>query len=220
MINLRRLSWAGVLSLLFLISGCTGRPFLTQDNSYSIIKVSPEGEIQKTPIQLTWNSNYAVLQKLLLEASFVLSDLHTQSSPEDGSTDTPHSKNGSLRDKLSESTSLKSRTSLLKNQEPKKIEEPEETSEAVTEPSSETVLLEANFPQARRFNLMIDGEQFTLDISSVQIEVKGKDPGRVILNREVTLQGILNPNLIPSFDEFTEMLRKSKEKHASTAASL
>lgn len=216
MINLRRLStWAGILVLLFLISGCTGRPFLTQDNSYSIVKVSPEGEIEKTPIQLTWNSNAAVMQKLLLEASFVLSDLHSVLSPENASINTQN-----LKDALSQANLLISRTSTQENQEPKKTEEIKESAGVLTEPFNDTILLEANFPQAKRFNLMIDGEQFPLDISSIQIEVKGKNPGRVILNRVVTLQGISNPNLIPAFDEFTQMLKKSKEKHASTAASL
>lgn len=236
MINLRRLStWAGILGLLLLISGCAGRPFLSQDNSYSIIKVSPVGEIQKTPIQLTWNSNAAVMQKLLLEASFVLSDLHTLKSREIESIDTPPPDNESSTDEINEATPLSSLSSIPENQEPKesiesneshesvKPHEPVETKEdsvLLTEPLIDTVLLEANFPQTKRFNLMIDGEQLLFDISSLQIEVKGKNPGRVILNREVILQGIRNPNLVPSFDEFIKMLNKTKEKNAKTAASL
>jgi len=37
---------------------------------------------QSELIELPWNTNTAVLQKFLLEASFVLSDLHTLSSTE------------------------------------------------------------------------------------------------------------------------------------------
>lgn len=201
LINRRRLSsWAGILALLFLISGCAGRPYLTQDNSYSIIKVSPEGETQKTPIQLTWNSNAAVMQKLLLEASFVLSDLHTQLGPEKESTDNENPNTESSESEFSKATQLISGTLNLEN--PK----------VITEPISDIVLLEANFPQAKQFNLIIDDEEYTLDISSIQIEVEGNNPGRVILNQVLTLQGIPNPNLIRSFDEFTQMLKKIKRE--------
>jgi len=64
------------LSGLFL-SGCSEKPLLTQDASYVILSVSPSGMTQSELIKLPWNTNMAVMQKLLLESSFVLSDLHT-----------------------------------------------------------------------------------------------------------------------------------------------
>lgn len=209
--NLRRLSaWVGILVLLLLMSGCTSRPFLTKDNSYSIVKVSPEGKTQKTPIQLTWNSNAAVLQKLLLEASFVLGDLHTHLNPDKVSSE------GELAEKTpltSEATSQEIKDNTQKQEVPKsQVQVSEVPSQAITNPVAETVLLEANFPQAKQFNLLIDDEQYTLDISSIQIEVEGKNPGRVILNQVLVLQGIPNSNLQSSFKEFIEMLKKSKEK--------
>jgi hypothetical protein len=70
------LGLAVLLSSLFL-SGCSGKPFLTQDCSYDILSVSPSGDTQTEPIELPWNTNLAIMQKLLLESSFVLSDLHT-----------------------------------------------------------------------------------------------------------------------------------------------
>jgi len=39
--------------------------------------MSPLGETQSELIELPWNTNMAIMQKLLLESSFVLSDLHT-----------------------------------------------------------------------------------------------------------------------------------------------
>ncbi|WP_348982154.1 hypothetical protein [Desulfosporosinus sp. OT] len=72
------LSLTVLFSSLFL-SGCSERPFLTQDSSYVILSVSPSGTTQSELIELPWNTNMAVMQKLLLESSFVLSDLHTPS---------------------------------------------------------------------------------------------------------------------------------------------
>lgn len=66
---------------LFL-NGCSPKPFLTQDGTYVILTVSPSGMTQSELVELPWNTNMAVLQKFLLEASFVLSDLHTPSSSE------------------------------------------------------------------------------------------------------------------------------------------
>lgn len=73
------LGLAVFLSSLFL-GGCSGKPFLTQDASYVILSVSPSGMTQSEPIKLPWNTNMALMQKLLLESSFVLSDLHTPST--------------------------------------------------------------------------------------------------------------------------------------------
>lgn len=67
------------LSSLFL-SGCSEKPFLTQDGSYVILSISPSGMTQSELISLQWNTNMAVMQKLLLESSFVLSDLQTPKS--------------------------------------------------------------------------------------------------------------------------------------------
>lgn len=70
-----------LFSILFL-GGCSEKPYLTQDGSYVILTVSPSGMTQSEVIQLPWNANMAVMQKLLVECSFVLSDLHTPSSQE------------------------------------------------------------------------------------------------------------------------------------------
>ncbi|MDP4158534.1 MAG: hypothetical protein Q8911_02065 [Bacillota bacterium] len=72
------------LSSLFL-SGCSGKPFLTQDGSYVILSVSPSGMTQSELIKLPWNTNMAIMQKLLIESSFVLSDLHTPTTEETSS---------------------------------------------------------------------------------------------------------------------------------------
>jgi hypothetical protein len=75
-----------LLSSLFL-SGCSEKPFLTQDGSYVILTVSPSGMTQSELIELPWNTNMAVMQKLLNESSFVLSDLHTPSAEETSNKD-------------------------------------------------------------------------------------------------------------------------------------
>ena len=67
-----------LLSSLFL-SGCAEKPILTQDGSYVILSISPSGRTQSEHIKLPWNTNTAIMQKLLLESSFVISDLHTPS---------------------------------------------------------------------------------------------------------------------------------------------
>ncbi|SHH88878.1 hypothetical protein [Desulfosporosinus lacus] len=86
-ISMFGLSLAILFSCLFL-NGCSPKPFLTQDGTYVILTVSPSGMTQSELVELPWNTNMAVLQKFLLEASFVLSDLHTPSSLET-STETP-----------------------------------------------------------------------------------------------------------------------------------
>jgi len=67
-----------ILSSLFL-SGCSEKPFLTETGSYVVISISPSGMTQSELIELPWNTNNAIMQNLLLECSFVLSDLHTPS---------------------------------------------------------------------------------------------------------------------------------------------
>lgn len=71
-----------ILFTILLISGCSPKPFLKQDCTYVILTVSPTGMTQSEVIKLPWNTNTAVLQKFLLESSFVLSDLHTPTSTE------------------------------------------------------------------------------------------------------------------------------------------
>ncbi|MDA8227680.1 MAG: hypothetical protein M0T74_08245 [Desulfitobacterium hafniense] len=69
--------FTGLLFVVFLLSGCSSKPYLTPNNEYQVIKTLPNGSIDTIPIHLPWNSNSGLLNKLLLEASFVLSDLHT-----------------------------------------------------------------------------------------------------------------------------------------------
>ena len=80
------LSLVVLLSSLFL-SGCSEKPFLTQDGSYVILSVSPSGMTQSELVKLPWNTNMAIMQKLLTESSFVLSDLHTPSESESSNKD-------------------------------------------------------------------------------------------------------------------------------------
>jgi len=80
-ISIFGLSLAILFTSLFL-SGCSPKPFLTKECTYVILSISPSGMTQSELIELPWNTNTAVLQKFLLEASFVLSDLHTLSSTE------------------------------------------------------------------------------------------------------------------------------------------
>ena len=68
-------------SSLFLYR-CSPKPFLTQDGSYVILSISPSGMTQSELIDLPWNTNLAIMQKFLLECSFVLSNLHTPSDEE------------------------------------------------------------------------------------------------------------------------------------------
>lgn len=80
------LRWVALaLLLLLLIPGCSAKTGLKQDDSYSIIVISPKGQSQTFPVKLSWNSNRVVLEKLLIEATFVLSDLHTSENPADAS---------------------------------------------------------------------------------------------------------------------------------------
>jgi hypothetical protein len=239
---------------VLLISGCAGRPLLTKDNSYSIITVAPDGEAQSIPIKLSWNSNFAVMQKLLLEASFVLSDLHTKpaSVPTDLVEDSESMNSGNtsgtndtLEDPkvgLLESNDPNSNKEWAKNRsEPapdnsagtvssdseSRIEgdflkeflfdeghEDREIPDFFTTHQQDTILLVANFPEAKQFMLMIDNEEYLTDITSIQVEIQGKNPGRVVINQYINLQGIVNPNLISAFEELIEMLENTKEKYA------
>lgn len=159
----RRISTLGIsLAVLFsslFLSGCSERPFLKQDGSYAILSVLPSGTTQSELIELPWNSNLAIMQKLLLESSFVLSDLHT-----------PNPLKSSNKDTLG------------------------------------TTSLQANFPEPKRMTFVVDDHILTLDVQSLQIEVKGASVGQVIINQTIILQGINNPNLQPAFEALTNML--------------
>ncbi|MHB8075279.1 hypothetical protein [Desulfosporosinus fructosivorans] len=82
------LGLAVFLACLFL-SGCSEKPFLTQDGSYVILSISPSGMTQSEIIKLPWNTNSAVMQNLLKECSFVLSDLRTPSATQDPEVKAP-----------------------------------------------------------------------------------------------------------------------------------
>lgn len=157
-----------VLSLAVLLttlsfSGCSPKPFLTQDSTYVILSVSPLGETQSEVIELPWNTNTAIMQKLLLESSFVLSDLHTPSA----------------------------------------VESP-------TPPPTTTTSLQANFAKPKRMTFVVDQHDLTLDVHSLQIEVKGANIGQVTLNQTFILQGIDNPNLQPAFEALIDILHNSE----------
>jgi hypothetical protein len=79
---IRIVLFAYLLFWIFIISGCSNRPYLTGDNKYSINTVKITGEIQKQPLEIPWNFNMAVMRNLLMESSFVLSDLHTPPTPD------------------------------------------------------------------------------------------------------------------------------------------
>lgn len=171
------LSLAVIITSLFL-NGCSPKPFLTQDGSYVIVSVSPTGETQSKLIELPWNSNMAIMQKLLLESSFVLSDLHTPSALE-STPEVP-------------------------------LEIPPQTSLVHPAPPLHTTILQANFPEPKRMEFVIDQRALTLDIQSLQIEVVGANVGQVTLNQTIILQGINNPNLQPALEELINMLDKTK----------
>ena len=150
------------LSSLFL-NGCSAKPFLTQDGTYTILTISPSGLTQSELIELPWNTNISIMQKLLLESSFVLSDLHTPFQ-------TP---------------------SFLKNS----IDVP-----------LKTTILRTNFAEPKRMSFLVDQQDLTLDVQSLQIEVEGANIGQVILNQTIKLQGINNPNLQPAFEALRDTL--------------
>ena len=82
----KTLRWVALtLLLLLFIPGCSNKSGLKQEDSYSIIVISPKGQSQIFPVKLSWNSNRVVMQKLLMEATFVLSDLHTLENPDESS---------------------------------------------------------------------------------------------------------------------------------------
>ena len=148
---------------LFLL-GCSNKPYLTGDNSYSIHTIKATGEVETLPIVIPWNFNTAIMRNLLMESSFVLSDLRT-SDPDE----------------------------LLKT-------------------SEDTIFLESIFPESRSMTLGIDQHDVTMDINSIQIEVKGPHVGRIILNQNLIFQGINNPNLQPTFENFAKILAANKRE--------
>lgn len=200
----RIISGMCIILLLFLLSGCAERPFLTKGGIYSIISISSEGKVEREPIKLTWNANLAVMQQLLLEASFVLGDLRSLSEliPSEVVSITNHDL--SQNDLIQTTQHPPEENPLLRTTNLDSMAEPDH-------PPTETILLEATFPEAKPFELLIDDELTILEISSIQIEVIGNYPGRVILNQDIILQGIPNPNLESSFNEFLKMLQKTEQ---------
>lgn len=76
-----------LLAGIFL-GGCSEKPFLTQDASYVILSVSPSGMTQTEVVEMPWNANAGAMQKLLVECSFVMSDLRTAGTG-DSSSNSP-----------------------------------------------------------------------------------------------------------------------------------
>lgn len=175
--------WSALLLLLLLlVPGCKSKSGLTQHDNYTITIISPQGDPQSFPVQLSWNSNMVVVQKFLMEATFTLSDLNTPESPSLEST--PPSNPSEIAPELLTSDELD------KNEQPQKS----------------TVLIKALFPESRIFNLTINDNSEELILDSIEIEIEGSQPGRVILNDHLILQGINDPNLKPAFDELLKML--------------
>ena len=146
------------------LSGCSDKPFLTQDASYIIQTIYPSGMTQSELIELPWNTNKAILQQFLLESSFVLSELHTTPTDSIATEDSP-----------------------LK-----------------------TTILQANYPEPKQMSFLVDKQVLTVDVQSLQIEVEGANIGQVTLNQTLTLRGINNPNLQPTFEDLKEMLHESQ----------
>lgn len=80
----RKISILGLVLVVFLcslfLSGCAEKPILMQDDSYVILSIAPSGRTQSELIKLPWNSNMAIMQDLLIESSFVISNLQTPSA--------------------------------------------------------------------------------------------------------------------------------------------
>lgn len=183
-----------IVVALFL-PGCTSLPFLTTDNSYSILKVAADGTSKTIPIQLPWNANAAVLRKLLLEASFTVSDLHSNASST--TSDLPGS--------------ASSTTSNLPGSASSTTSELPGSGAQTTRNSSQAVYLVSVFPQGKQLALNIDDLNVTMDVKSIQVEVQGPDVGRVVLNQSWALQGISDPNLTPAYLDFLDMLKNHKD---------
>lgn len=156
-----------LLFCIFILSGCSNRPFLTGDNDYSINTVKITGEVKKQPLQIPWNFNMAVMRNLLMESSFVLSDLHTPDSDD-----------------------------LLK-------------------PSGDTVYLESIFPESQTMTLIIDQQPVVFAVNSIQIEVRGSNIGKIILNQTLVFLGIDNPDLEPAFTDFIKELNTKQNSSAA-----
>lgn len=188
MLDTRRLLCLFFMLLFLFSSGCAERPFLSKESHYQIVVITSEEEINTWPIEMTWNSNLAVLQQLLLEASFVLGDLQTLSQDED--VVSPDSKS-------------------IISSEPEPLIEKEYH-------NYQAVLLEALFTEAKPFDLVIDQQKETIELTSVQIEIQGEHPGLVILNHELKYQGIINPNLELAFRDYLGMLAKENSPDQSS----
>lgn len=197
-----------------LLSGCSNKPFLTPDNSYAIVTYDSQGNSRSIPINLSWNTNTAVLRQLLMEASFVLSDLRSEAqeptraeeSSSPGALSSQHELPASLPvDKPSSSqdpSAMVAATSLL----------PEKLSLLASDKENRTYL-QTTFPKTTMLTFLLDGQNVNLGVQSIEIEVEGDDLGQVILNGSWVLQGIANPNLYPAYLKLIDML-KGKENSA------
>lgn len=189
-----------IIFLFLFSSGCAERPFLSKESHYQIVAISEVDEISTWPIEVTWHSNLAVLQQLLLEASLVLGDLQTIHPDE--------SQTGLQLDENQTGLSYEAEIVL-----PHKIETSIQ-SEKLTEEEpikNPTILLEAFFTEAKTFELVIDGRKETVELTSVQIEIQGEHPGLVIINHEFKYQGIINPSLESAFENYLAMLEKENQ---------
>ncbi len=70
------------------------------------------------------------------------------------------------------------------------------------------------FPESQSMTLTIDHEPVKLDISSIQIEVKGANVGKIILNQTLIFQGIDNPDLEQAYTDFAKELEKTNKNPA------
>jgi hypothetical protein len=162
-----KILFISLLFCIFFLTGCSNGPYLTGDNDYSINTVKITGDIQKQPLKIPWNFNMAVMRNLLMESSFVLSDLHTPDSDD------------------------------------------------LPKTSGDAVFLESIFPESQTMTLIIDQHPVILDINSIQIEVKGLNIGKIILNQTLIFQGIDNPNLEAAFNDFIKELKITESSSAS-----
>jgi len=98
-------------------------------------------------------------------------------------------------------------------------DDPPKPSNDLPEPSGETIFLESIFPESQTMTLTIDHDPVVLDINSIQIEVKGANIGKIILNQTLIFQGIDNPDLEQAFNDFVKELKKTKENSSEDNSS-
>jgi hypothetical protein len=155
------------LILLLFAAGCS-KPFFSSVDTYSLVTIKhevsgTEETLRTAPVSPAWNTNNAVSQRLLLEASFVMSDL--KRIPADTAIDT-----------------------------------------IVDADIAEIIRLEALFPEAKKINVTIDQVKQTLWIETIQIEIIGEHPSRIVLNNSEIYQGRENPHLYPAYLDLVNSL--------------